>query len=209
MLSAALCATIVLAVLVLPQVFGAPDGAPAHKPSGGMWTMYFRDPVLASFSFTRGSSGRVHRHGDVMSGSADIDADWLHPGEFTIAFKGKDLGRIADLGDRKIYDQGIGLKPGTIDVRGKSYSIFHTLVLKDKNFQHKAAPFTDRVKILIGDTGGIFLPGGHAARAPIKAGHVYLIRITDDKGKEKRLVKLRVLEYAASDHVTFLWRKLR
>jgi hypothetical protein len=197
------------AALFLSVGLSAGDAQDSKNPSGGIATLYLRDTRLSSYSFTLGAYGRVYRGNDVYSGSADIDFSWWNDGCMTVAFKGFELGRIHDLGDLMIKDEGVELKPGEIDIRGREYSVYDSLCIRDKSVQYKFAPYTERWKILTDELGGIFLPGVHAEKAPIYAGHVYLIRTTDKDGKEKVFVKLRILEYVSGERVTFVWEKLR
>jgi hypothetical protein len=46
-----------------------------------------------------------------------------------------------------------------------------------------------------------------AAHAPIKSGHIYLMRIVSE-GKPEILAKLLVLEFRPGESVTFRWRRL-
>jgi hypothetical protein len=204
-LTLGIAAVLALLMTVLP-VMG--QGGDKH-PKNGIATLYLRDAKLASFSFDTGGYGRSHRDSDVVTAGTQLDAGFLHKGHFTVGCRGYDKGRIIDLGDRKLTDTGLGRKNGVVEVRGKEYSIYHSLRLKSDKFHFKVAPYTNRWQILFEEPAGLFLPGMEHAKARIRAGHVYLVRITDKDGGEKILVKLRVLEYFPGDHVTFQWARLR
>lgn len=199
-----------LAILIVAAAFVTTGKArESERVTSGIFTSYLRDARLASFSFALGTYGRAHRDSDVVDGAIDMDISWLNPGYFTVGCRLKDRGQIIDLGDSTINDEGVGIKEGTVEVRGRSYSIYHSLKMDGDKVVRKFAPYTNRWKIMLEEAAPLFLPPVEKAKAKIKAGHVYLIRITDKGGTEKVLAKLRVLEYYPSDHVIFQWARLR
>ena len=75
------------------------------------------------------------------------------------------------------------------------------VILKDDNVQDTFQPLQEGPKL--------FTDVGPSANAPIKLGHVYVLRIADQKDKSfQQIVKLIVIAYRPDEAVTLRWELL-
>jgi hypothetical protein len=180
----------------------APDEKRATQPKkrGGIFTMYSIDPLARTLCFTDGKEGMVftdttwvNRCSDLsFAGSnlvAGIEAD--RPGTIV------DLGTADELRNRNGFEdaQGGGTGFASIHLRGDK-----VMVLKQDLGKQEFQPLEENSKLT---------EVGTAVAAPIKLGHIYLVRTADKKDKSTvQLVKLMVIAYRPDESVTLRWESL-
>jgi len=184
------------------QTPSAPDEKRATQPKkrGGIFTMYSIDPLARTLCFSDGKEGMmftdttwVNRCSDLsFAGSnlvAGIEAD--RPGAIV------DLGTADELSSRNGFEdaQGGGTGFASIHLRGDK-----VMVLKQDLGKQEFQPLQENSKLT---------EVGSPVAAPIKLGHIYLVRTADKKDKSTlQLVKLMVIAYRPDESVTLRWESL-
>lgn len=184
------------------QTPSAPDEKRATQPKkrGGIFTMYSIDPLARTLCFSDGKEGMVftdttwvNRCSDLsFAGSnlvAGIEAD--RPGAIV------DLGTADELSSRNGFEdaQGGGTGFASIHLRGDK-----VMVLKQDLGKQEFQPLQENSKLT---------EVGSPVAAPIKLGHIYLVRTADKKDKStQQLVKLMVIAYRPDESVTLRWESL-
>ena len=185
------------------QTPSAPDEKRATQPKkrGGIFTMYSIDPLARTLCFSDGKEGMVftdttwvNRCSDLsFAGSnlvAGIEAD--RPGAIV------DLGTADELSSRNGFEdaQGGGTGFASIHLRGDKI-----MVLKQD--------FGKQEFQVLQEASKLFTEVGSPVAAPIKLGHIYLVRTADKKDKStQQLVKLMVIAYRPDESVTLRWESL-
>lgn len=184
------------------QTPSAPDEKRAAQPKkrGGIFTMYSIDPLARTLCFSDGKEGMaftgttwVNRCSDLsFAGSnlvAGIEAD--RPGAIV------DLGTADELSSRNGFEdaQGGGTGFASIHLQGDK-----VMVLKQDLGKQEFQPLQENSKLT---------EVGSPVAAPIKLGHIYLVRTADKKDKStQQLVKLMVIAYRSDESVTLRWESL-
>src|SRR5215216_6133826 len=70
----------------------------AAGDTGGITTLYTRDPIACSFAFAHGLYGQVVQDGVVKNRQSDIDFGRYASDQFSAGIEGGRLGAIIDLG---------------------------------------------------------------------------------------------------------------
>lgn len=173
------------------------------KVTGGIVTLYALDPLGRTFCFADGKDGMVFQHNEVRNRCSDIDFNTYRAGGLSVGIEGGRIGSIVELGNaldlkqRYGYDETVGSAQGFASLRAEDGKV---LILKERKTQtvqevREAAP--------------LFEDGTSLASAPIKAGSIYLMRLTDRHDKAfQRLVKLLVVAYTPNESVTIRWQLL-
>ena len=185
------------------QTPSAPDEKRAAQPKkrGGIFTMYSIDPLARTLCFSDGKEGMaftnttwVNRCSDLsFAGSnlvAGIEAD--RPGAIV------DLGTADELSSRNGFEdaQGGGTGFASIHLRGDK-----VMVLKQDLGKQEFQPLQEASKL--------FTEVGSSVAAPIKLGHIYIVRTADKKDKSTlQLVKLMVIAHRPDESVTLRWELL-
>jgi hypothetical protein len=192
----------------LPSVVLLALAAPAPETSDvqlGLATLYPLDPLAHTLSFADGAFGNVFEANVVKDRDSDLDAEGYLPGEFSAAFDFDqrrravivDLGSASELARRYGYSETIGGGQGFASIHRRGRSVFVLRSYFDQTFQR------------LNESRPLFDPGVRMAHAPIRLGHVYLVRITDaTDGAFERLVKLQVVEVEPGQRVTVRWQRL-
>jgi hypothetical protein len=184
------------------QTPSAPDEKRATQPKkrGGIFTMYSIDPLARTLCFSDGKEGMVftdttwvNRCSDLSFAGSNlvvgIEAD--RPGAIV------DLGTADELSSRNGFEdaQGGGTGFASIHLRGDK-----VMVLKQDLGKQEFQPLQENSKLA---------EVGSPVAAPIKLGHIYLVRTADKKDKStQQLVKLMVIAYRPDESVTLRWESL-
>lgn len=204
--SAALIATFCPQVL-RAQTPSTPDDKPSTQPRkrGGIFTMYAMDPLSRNLCFSDGKEGMAFVNNKWENRCSDLSYTQAGGGSFVTGIELNRAGAIVDLGTAN-------------DLRGR-YSF--------EDAENGGVGFASlrvmggKIMILqddIGKTPATWQPLQEApqlaetkssATAPIKLGHIYLVRITDSRDKNyEQLVKLLVVAYRNEEAVTLRWELL-
>jgi len=166
-------------------------------------TLYANDPLAHSLCFSDGKEGLVFQNGEPANRCSHIEFDAYKAASLTVGIEGGEVGRIIDLGtDDDLskqygYQQTVGKGQGFASIEVRDGKL---VIVKDR----KAGT---RQELTQG--ASLFDAGVSAASAEAKAGHIYLVRITDRHNQNFQiLAKLLVLTARPGESVTFRWELL-
>jgi len=170
---------------------------------GGLTTLYALDPLASSFCFADGKDGRVFQQNETRNRCSDLDFGNYADGSFTVGPEGGRLGVIIDLGDgdemlkRYGFPETVGKSQGFASLHAEGGKVFVLKGSRPQTFQE------------LKESEQLFAEGKVSASAPVKVGHVYLLRITDRHDRSfERLAKLKVVSYVPGESVTIRWQVL-
>ena len=192
--------------LLRAQAPAAPDEKrPVQsKRRGGIFTMYAIDPLARSLCFADGKEGMAFSNTDWGNRCSDLSFSLAAGGSLVSGIEVDRLAAIVDLGTadelRNRYGfedaQGGGTGFASLHLQGDK-----VMVLKQDISKQEFQPLQEASKL--------FTEVGPAATAPIKLGHIYLVRIADKKDRStQQLVKLMVIAFRPEEAVTLRWESL-
>jgi hypothetical protein len=211
MKSIRICILLVMAGFAFPQLLGAqtlanPDDKQAGQPRkrGGVFTMYALDPLARSLCFTDGKEGMTFINNQWDNRCSDLSYSLAGNGSFVTGVEQNRIAAIVDLGtpnelrERYGYEDADNGGVGFASLRLDGGKI---MVLQEDN----SKPVWQALK----EGPKLFTEVGPSANAPIKLGHIYLLRIADTKDKGfQQIVKLMVIAYRPDEAVTLRWELL-
>jgi len=186
------------------QTPSAPDEKRATQPKkrGGIFTMYALDPLARTLCFSDGKEGMAFTN--TVWGNRCSDLSYTGGASFVSGIEVDRLAAIVDLGtadelrNRHGFEdaQGGGTGFASLHLQGDKI-----MVLKQDLGKQEFQPLQEGSKL--------FTEVGSSVAAPIKLGHIYLVRITDKKDKRTlQLVKLMVIAHRPDESVTLRWELL-
>jgi hypothetical protein len=201
-------------VLVVFIAFGSPEVLRAQNPSapdekraaqprkrGGIFTLYAIDPLARTLCFSDGKEGMAfadtiwrNRCSDLSFAGNNLIAGLEVDRLAAIV----DLGTADELRDRNGFEdaQGGGTGFASLHLQGDKI-----VVLKQDLGKQEFQPLQEASKL--------FTEAGSSVAAPIKLGHIYLVRTADKKDKSTlQIVKLMVIAYRPEESVTLRWESL-
>lgn len=188
------------------QTPSAPDEKRAAQPRkrGGIFTIYAVDPLARTFCFTDGKEGMVFTNTDWGNRCSDLTYSPAGGGSLVSGIEKDRLAAIVDLGTadelRNRYGfedaQGGGTGFASLHLQGDK-----VMVLKQDLSTQEFQPLQEGSKL--------FTDVGSNTTAPIKLGHIYLVRIADKQDRNtQHLVKLMVIAHRPEESVTLRWESL-
>jgi hypothetical protein len=185
------------------QTPSAPDEKRATQPKkrGGIFTMYAIDPLARTLCFSDGKEGMVFTNTTWVNRCSDLS---FAGSNLVSGIEGDRLAAIVDLGtadelsSRNGFEdaQGGGTGFASLHLRGDKI-----MVLKQDFGKQEFQPLQEASKL--------FTEVGSSVAAPIKLGHIYLVRTADKKDKSTvQLVKLMVIAFRPDESVTLRWELL-
>lgn len=168
--------------------------------------MYALDPLARTLCFSDGKEGMTFINYQWGNRCSDLSYSLAGNGSFVSGIESNrvasivDLGTANDLRARYGFDDADGGGVGFASLRLEGDKI---TVLREDNGKEKATwqPLEEGPKL--------FTEVKSSATAPIKLGHIYLVRIADTKEKNYQLiVKLMVIAYRPDESVTLRWELL-
>jgi len=181
-----------------------PDEKQAAQPRkrGGVFTMYAFDPLARTLCFSDGKEGMAFIENDWGNRCSDIS--YTGGGSFVSGIEVDRLAAIVDLGtpdelrNRYGYEDANGGGTGFASLHLQGDKI---MVLKQDLRKQEFQPLQEGPKL--------FTEVAPSASAPIKLGHIYLVRIANKKDKStEQLVKLMVIAFRPDESVTLRWELL-
>lgn len=170
---------------------------------GGVVTMYALDPLANSFCFRDAGDGKTFQHHEVRNRCSDLNFNSYYAEHFAVGIEGSRVGAIVDLGTaddlRKKYgyEETVGNGQGFASLHLENGKV---LILKGRRAQSMQ---------VLQESPQLFAPPASSAKAPVKVGHLYLARITDERDSNAQvLVKLLVIGYVPGESVTIRWQPL-
>ena len=204
--SAALMATLSPQIL-RAQTPSNPDDKSSTQPRkrGGLFTMYAMDPLSRNLCFSDGKEGMAFVNNKWENRCSDLTFTLAGGGSLVAGMESNRIAAIVDIGTADQLRERYGYDDAERGGNG-----FASLRLEG-----------DKIMILqddIGKTPATWQPLQEAsqldetkssATAPIKLGHIYLVRVTDSRDKNyEQLVKLLVVAYRPEEAVTLRWELL-
>jgi hypothetical protein len=207
----AVVVSFVFVVLCSPQLLHAqttatPDDKQAAQPKkrGGVFTMYLLDPLSRTLCFSDGKEGMMFVNNQWGNRCSDLSYSPAGNGSLVTGVEANrvaaivDLGTANDLRERYGYDDADSGGVGFASLRLEGGKI---MVLQEDNSKPIWQPLQEGPKL--------FTEVRSSANAPIKLGHIYLLRIADTKDKNfQQIVKLMVIAYRPDEAVTLRWELL-
>ena len=178
------------------QTPSAPDEKRATQPKkrGGIFTMYAIDPLARTLCFSDGKEGMVFTNTTWVNRCSDLSfaGSNLVTGLETDRLAAiVDLGTADELKNRNDFEdaQGGGTGFASIHLQGDK-----VMVLKQDLGKQEFQPLQEASKLS---------ELGSSVAAPIKLGHIYLVRITGKKdNSNQQFVKLMVIAHRPDESVT-------
>ena len=192
--------------LMRAQTTSAPDEKLATQPKkrGGIFTMYVRDPLARTMCFSDGKEGFAFVSNDWRNRCSDLSYILASNGSLVSGIEVNRVAAIVDLGPPDELRQRYGFEDATGG--GIGFASLHLngdkiMILKQDLSKPEYQPLQEGPKL--------FTEVTPSAIAPIKLGHIYLVRIADKKDTSfQQFVKLMVIGYRPEESVTLRWELL-
>jgi hypothetical protein len=183
----------------------APDEKRATQPKrGGIFTMYVHDPLARTMCFSDGKEGFAFVDNDWRNRCSDLSYILASGGSLASGIEVNRVAAIVDLGTPDELRQRYGFEEAQDGATG--FASLHLAgakvrILKQDLGKPEYQPLQEGPKL--------FTEVAPSATAPIKLGHIYLVRIADKKDTSfQQLVKLMVIAYRPEESVTLRWELL-
>lgn len=184
----------------------APDEKQVTQPRkrGGVFTLYVHDPLARTMCFSDGKEGFAFVNNEWRNRCSDLSYILASNGSLVSGIEVNRVAAIVDLGtsdelrNRNGFEdaQGGALGFASLHLRGDKI-----MVLKQDLGKPEYQPLQEGSKL--------FTEVAPSATAPIKLGHIYLVRIADKKDNStQQLVKLMVIAFRPDEAVTLRWESL-
>ncbi len=192
--------------LLRAQAPTAPDEKRATQPKkrGGIFTMYVHDPLARTMCFSDGKEGFAFVDNDWRNRCSDLSYILASGGSLASGIEVNRVAAIVDLGTPDELRQRYGFEEAQGGATG--FASLHLAgdkirILKQDLSKPEYQPLQEGPKL--------FTEVAPSATAPIKLGHIYLVRIADKKDTSfQQLVKLMVIAYRPEESVTLRWELL-
>ena len=184
----------------------APDEKRAAQPKkrGGIFTMYVHDPLARTMCLSDGKEGFAFVDNDWRNRCSDLGYIPASEGSLVSGIEVNRVAAIVDLGTPDELRQRYGFEEAPSGATG--FASIHlngnkVMILKQDLGKPEYQSMQEGPKL--------FTEVAPSANAPIKLGHIYLVRIADKKDTSfQQLVKLMVIAFRPEDSVTLRWESL-
>jgi hypothetical protein len=175
-----------------------------ERPHGGITTLYALDPLWRALCLRDGREGfslQGNRWGNRCS---DLSYSLAGGGSLVTGIEATRVGVIIDLGTANELRERYGYEDA--DNGGEGFASLQLqgnriLILKEDNPDEALQPLREGP--------ALFGEPGPSANAPIRLGHIYLLRLVDKKDSSfKQIAKLMVVGYSPNESVTLRWALL-
>ena len=176
----------------------------ANEPKTDIATLFVRDPLTQSVCFRDGGPSGVFQNGQLRNRCSDLNFNSYVANGFKVGIEGGRDGIILDLGTPEELKTKYGFSETVGGGQGfASISVNNgkALILKDYK--------TGSLQELTGTTALFGKPTEATESAPVKLGHIYLVRITDRHDKSVDVfAKVLVVAHVPNESVTVRWQLL-
>lgn len=194
-----------------PQVLRAqapatPDEKQSAQPAkrNGVFTMYALDPLTRTFCFKDGKEGMMFQSNQWENRCSDLSYSLAGGGSLVGGIEISRVASIVDLGTTNDLRERYAFEDAENGGLG-----FASLRLEGNKITIAQGDLTNLTWQPLKENGQLFADGKSSANAPIRLGHIYLVRISDIKDKSfQRIAKLIVIAYRPDEAVTFRWELL-
>ena len=192
--------------LLSAQMPTAPDEKRATQPKkrGGVFTMYVLDPLARTMCFSDGKEGFAFINNEWRNRCSDLSYILASGGSLASGIEVNRVAAIVDLGT----PDGLRQRYGFEDAQGGATG-FASLHLQGGKIMVLKQDLSRPEYQSLQEGHKLFTEVTPSATAPIKLGHIYLVRIADKKDTSfQQLVKLMVIAYRPEESVTLRWELL-
>lgn len=192
--------------LLSAQTPAAPDEKQVAQPRkrGGVFTLYILDPLARTLCFSDGKEGFAFVNNVWRNRCSDLSYILASNGSLVSGIEVNRVAAIVDLGTSDELRQRYGFE----DATGGSIG-FASLHLNGDKIMILKQDFSTPEYQRLQEGPKLFTEVTPSATAPIKLGHIYLVRIADKKDTSfQQLVKLMVIAYRPEESVTLRWELL-
>ena len=198
--------SVVFVVLCGTQLLHAQQAAQARKTSG-IFTMYTLDPLARTLCLNDGKEGMTTANNNWANRCSDLSYSPAGGGSLVAGIEMNRVAAIVDLGtgndlrERYEFEDAENGGVGFASLRLEGDKI---MILKEEDAK-ATGPEWQPLK----EGPQLFSEARASANAPIKLGHIYLVRIADTKDKNfQQIAKLMVIAYRPEESVTLRWELL-
>jgi hypothetical protein len=185
------------------QAPSAPDEKQAAQPRkrGGIFTLYTLDPMARTLCFSDGKEGMSVTNNGWGNRCSDLSYSLAGNGSLVSGIEANRVAAIVDLGTPDELRNRYGFEDATGGGTG-----FASLHLAGDKIMVLKEDIRKPEYQLLQEGPKLFTEVAPSAIAPIKLGHIYLVRIADKKDTSfQQLVKLMVIAYRPDESVTLRW----
>ncbi len=192
--------------LVHSQTVSTPDDKQASQPRkrGGIFTMYVLDPLARTLCFSDGKEGMQFLNNGWENRCSDLSYSLAGNGSLVTGFEVNRVAAIVDLGTGNELRGRYGFEDadnGGVGFASLRLQGGQVMVLQEDISKPVWQPLKEGAQL------GELKP---SANAPIKLGHIYLLRLADTKDKSfQQVIKLMVIAYRPEEAVTLRWELLQ
>lgn len=178
--------------------------APERQTRGGVVTLYWLDPLARVLCLRDGRAGLMFQENRVANRCSDLSLTTAGGGSLVTGIEANRVGVFVDLGTADELRERYGYEDA--DAGGEGFASLRVqegrlMILKEDSPQEKLQPLRE--------SAALFTTARPSANAPIKLGHIYLLRIEDAKDRSFQLLaKLIVIAYRPNESVTLRWELL-
>jgi hypothetical protein len=177
------------------------DKGSQPRKRNGIFTMYALDPLARSFCFNDGKEGMAIANNQFGNRCSDLSYSLAGSGVFVAGIEVNRVAAIVDLGTSNQLRERYGFEDADNGGVG-----FASLRLEGNKVTILQEDNTSPVWQPLKEGPQLFNDVKASANAPIKLGHIYLVRIADTKDKAfQQIVKLMVISYRPEESVTLRW----
>jgi len=177
------------------------DKGTQPRKRSGIFTMYALDPLSRTFCFNDGKEGMAIANNQFGNRCSDLSYSLAGNGVFVAGIEVNRVAAIVDLGTSNQLRQKYGFDDADNGAVG-----FASLRLEGNKITILQEDNTTPVWQPLKEGPQLFTDLKASANAPIKLGHIYLVRIADSKDKSfQQIVKLMVISYRPEESVTLRW----
>ena len=167
--------------------------------------MYAMDPLSRNLCFTDGKEGMAFVNNKWENRCSDLGYTLAGNGSFVTGIELNRAGAIVDLGTANDLRGRYGFEDaehGGVGFASLRLEGGKVTILQDDNGKEKATWQPLQEASQLSETKS-------SATAPIKLGHIYLVRLTDSRDKSyQQFVKFVVVAYRPEEAVTLRWELL-
>jgi hypothetical protein len=191
-----------------PQLFRAqtPDDKQGaqHKKTNGIFTLYALDPSARTLCLSDGKEGMQSANNHWGNRCSDLSFSLAGNGVLIAGIEVNRVASIIDLGTGNDLRERYGFEDADNGGIG-----FASLRLEGNKITILQEDNTKPVWTALKEGPQLFTDLKASANAPIKLGHIYLVRIADTKDKGyQQIAKLIVIAYRPEESVTLRWELL-
>jgi hypothetical protein len=174
------------------------------KKRSGIFTMYAMDPLSRSLCLDDGKDGMMVANNLWGNRCSDLSFSAASGGSLVAGVEVNRVAAIVDLGTGNELRERYGFEDA--ENGGVGYASLRLeggkmTILQEDNTKPVWQPLKEGAQL--------FAEAKASANAPIRLGHIYLVRVADTKDKSfQRVAKLMVIAYRPDESVTLRWELL-